>query len=672
MGLGLWYVAPRIAVLIAGLLTYRVLRGVGAENSAVVPAIALWILLIRDLAYVVYPHQALMVLGDILVLLLYLHWLEKVLARREAGRLFLAVVVFLSVGVTVLDVLHGAPYPRLLYAVAFATAFVLATTTFFDATTDDVALSRTITDTRDVVLLGTLYTQVLIFGIGHGSVTTQALVYPASYLVHVAVLLLYFRRSYLAGVEAAKSAEEEKERLYGFMHRVESAIGTQVDLDRILTYIVEEAVSETGANGGAVFLVSPEKTELQLRAVHGTFPPPYPVSEVVKERATRLENYVRSTPVQMGSTVIGATAASATPAFIPNADQDPRLHANHDPEDSCYISSLIAVPLVISGRVLGVLAIVRTRRLRQFDERDFRHLETFADYAALTIDMTVAYLALLERKEIESEIDVAAGIQRKLLPDSPPAVPGLTSAVFSVPARGVGGDYYEYFQVDERTAILMICDVAGKGVPAALVMVMINVLIDRERSIISDPALILRAVNIGVSRRTAAEHYATVGLCRIDLLSGELEYANAAHHPLMVYRAPRGGGARSGAGASGSGAAAGKIEYFDTEGLPVGIDPDVEYQSMKTRLGAGDVLVLYTDGITEAVNPAGEQFGAARLEATVLGTAHQGAAAVRQAVRTKLEEFVSGLKQHDDQTLLVLEFTPKSDDTKAYGARTHV
>jgi len=537
VGPSLWYVAPRIAVLIAGLLTYRVLRGVGAENSAAVPAIALGLLLIRDLAYIVYPSQAIMVLSDILVLLLYLYWLEKVLERREAGRLFLVVVVLLSVAATVLDVVYGAPFPRLGYAIAFAAAFVLAATTFFDATTDDVSLSRTVTDTRDVVLLGTLYPQVLIFAFGHGATITQALFYPASYLVHVAVLLLYFRRSYMAGFEAAKSAEEEKERLYGFMHRVESAISTQIDLDSILSYIVEDAVRETGANGGAVFLVSPEKSVLQLRALHGTFPPPYPVSAVVKERAARLENYFRSNPIQMGVTVIGTTAAAASPTFIPDADEDPRLHANHDPEDSCYISSFIAVPLIISGRVLGVLAIVRTRRLRRFNQQDFRHLQTFADYAALSIDMTVAYLELLEKKEIESELNIAADIQRRLLPDSPPAVAGLVCAVFSMPARGVGGDYYEYSQIDEQTARLMICDVAGKGVPAALVMVMINALLDSEPGARLDPALTLRAVNTGITRRTAAEHYATVGLCHINLLSGELEYANAAHHPLMVYRA---------------------------------------------------------------------------------------------------------------------------------------
>ncbi len=652
MGPSLWYVAPRIAVLIAGLLTYRVLRGVGAERSASVPAMALWFLLIRDLLSLFFPYQALLVLSDIFILLLYLYWLETVLERREAGRFFLAFVVLLSVGATVLDIRFGVPFPRLSYAVAFAAAFVLAGTTFFDATTDDVGLSRTVTDTRDVVLLGTFYTQVLIFIFGHDSTLTHALFYPASYIVHVAVLLLYFRRSYLAGFEAAKRAEEEKERLYGFMHRVESAISTQIDLDSILNYIVEDAVGETGANGGAVFLVSRDRSELQLRALHGTFPPPYPVSPVVKERAARLENYVRSTPIKMGVTVIGTTADSASPTFISDADQDPRLHANHDPEDSCYISSLIAVPLIISGRVLGVLAIVRTRRLRRFAERDFRHLQTFADYAALTIDMTVAYLELLEKKEIESELNIAAGIQRKLLPDSPTAITGLVCATFSNPVREVGGDYYEYSQIDEQTARLMICDVAGKGVPAALVMVMINTLMDSESGAHLDPALTLRAVNIGITRRTAAEHYATAGLCHINLVSGALEYANAAHHPLMVYRKPGAGEASPGA-----------IEYLDTQGLPIGVDADIEYESITTRITPGDMVLLYTDGITEALSPAGEQFGTERLVATVLENAHKGAEAVRQAVCTRLKEFVAGRKQHDDQTLLVLEFVPKSDDT---------
>ncbi|MFN2311066.1 MAG: PP2C family protein-serine/threonine phosphatase [Spirochaetia bacterium] len=673
MGSSLWYVAPRIAVLIAGLLTYRVLRGVGAERSASVPAVALCVLLIRDLSYIVYPHRALLVLVDILVLLLYLYWLEIVLGRREAGRLFLAVVVFLSAGAGILDLNFEVTFARVYYAVAFAAAFLLFATTFYDATTDEVVISRTVQDTRDVVFFGMLYPQVLIFIFGHNASVSQAFFYPALYIVHIAVLLFYFRRSYLAGLETAKRAEEEKERLYGFMHRVESAIGSQAELDRILGYIVEDAVSETGANGGAVFLIAHDTSELYLRALYGTFPPPYPVSAVVKERAARLENYFRSTPIQMGATVIGTTAASALPTFIPNADEDPRLHANHDPADSCYIRSLIAVPLIISQKVLGVVAIVRTRQFRPFEERDFRHLQTFADYAALSIDMTLAYLELLEKKEIESELNIAAEIQKNLLPDSPPKIAGLVCAMFSSAARGVGGDLYEYSQTDKHTARLMICDVAGKGIPAALVMVMINTLLDSEPGTKPDPALTLRAVNVGITRRTAAEHYATIGLCRINVVSGELEYANAAHHPLMVYRkamaagagsapdpAPDPAGRQAGQDAP---CAGGRIEYLDTEGLPIGVDADGEYHSIKTRLSPGDVLVLYTDGITEAPNTAGEQFGAERLATIVVNTAHQGAEAVRQAVCTSLEEFVVAGKQHDDQTLLVLEFAPGKDDT---------
>ena len=172
------------------------------------------------------------------------------------------------------------------------------------------------------------------------------------------------------------------------------------------------------------------------------------------------------------------------------------------------MSSLAAVPLVVRGRVLGVLSVLKRAENQLFEERDFQHLTTLAEYASITIDNLYTYMEVLEKREFEREVDIAAQIQQKLLPARLPELETASLAVYTLPAKGVSGDYYDVIRVEKDKLAMVVCDVAGKGIPAAMVMVMIRSILHLIVSPQRDAAATLNLINHGITGRIDLDHFA--------------------------------------------------------------------------------------------------------------------------------------------------------------------
>jgi len=323
---------------------------------------------------------------------------------------------------------------------------------------------------------------------------------------------------------------EKLESVLDFMLEISGSISIESNLDRVLEIVIDSAVKNTAADAGSVFLVDElDDSMIKQRIAIGLLPPLFYVPPDYANNMEKLVELVKNTPILTGETIIGEAIETGSNFFIRDFSTEEDMKQNQVKGSFLFISSIMVVPLIIGGRVLGTLVLSKNRPGEQFTDIDFNHIRTFSDYAALTIDNIYNYHDLIEKSELHREIRIAADIQKNLLPGTIPDTKGLSFAAFTEAARGVSGDYYDFFRLDKDKSAIIICDVVGKGVPASLLMIMIRTIIRLAASPNRDAAQILTILNKAIIGRTEADQFATMSFIIYDELKKEIAYANAAH-----------------------------------------------------------------------------------------------------------------------------------------------
>ena len=242
-----------------------------------------------------------------------------------------------------------------------------------------------------------------------------------------------------------------------------------------------------------------------------------------------------------------------------------------------------------------------------------------------------------QRDDLLKDVELAAQVQRLFLPSGKPAITGLEIAGMMHPARGVAGDYYDYFPVDAQTTQIVIADVSGKGVPAALLMsataASMRLEANRDRNMLD----LVGRLNAEIHSVSDDEHYVTLLLAEVDTHKRTLRYVNCGHNPALLFQAETG-----------------MLKRMDSSCPPIGISPDEICELASADLTAGDVLVLYTDGVTEAENLLGEEFGLERLFATVRHGYSLSAEDLMVSIYNAAADFC-GDHFNDDATILVVK-----------------
>jgi len=272
---------------------------------------------------------------------------------------------------------------------------------------------------------------------------------------------------------------------------------------------------------------------------------------------------------------------------------------------------------------------------------DLEYLEM--DYTAC---ICIDHFSGEERRQLEADLELSQKVQKALLPQQLPHIPGLELAVFSRPAQIVGGDYFDFFHFADGSHGLAIADVAGHGMSASLLMASVQTALLTLAPITHSPAEVLNHLNRFFLHNVHLTTFVTLFLARFDPARRTLTYSNAGHNPPLLYRSQVNGG-ESLASLAPTGAAIGLIEEFEPGGETV-------------TLAQGDLLLLYTDGVTEAINPAEEQFGVERLAAVVRQEAGAPARMVVQVVRQALQEFIGSQPLADDTTIVVVKVNGKA------------
>ena len=288
-----------------------------------------------------------------------------------------------------------------------------------------------------------------------------------------------------------------------------------------------------------------------------------------------------------------------------------------------------------ASEVMGILYLDSHKRMHSLSGLDKKLLIRLAGDAGSVLEKLGNIEARAERQRIEQELAMAEETQRTLLPGSLPSFKPFIIRAFCRPTRQLGGDFYDFIH-SRNELVCVLADVSGKGIPAALLSSLSLGAINMEFRSSGDPSSVLGSVNQLLCGKTPPNRFVTLFLCQFSA-SGEGRYINAGH-TAFVYR--RGTGA---------------LDRLESSCLPLGVFPSVSYDSLPLMLSPGDVLVVYSDGLTDAENEAGEDFGEEQLEALIRSAAPQGCEVLESSLLAGLDRFTKGTPQTDDITFLLIE-----------------
>ncbi|HEY5403528.1 MAG TPA: SpoIIE family protein phosphatase [Pyrinomonadaceae bacterium] len=317
--------------------------------------------------------------------------------------------------------------------------------------------------------------------------------------------------------------------------------------------------------------------------------------------------------------------------------------AQHDPRFASGtvvlqgVRSVLAVPLGVADKVFGIIYADSPIAEGRFTEDHLKVLTTLASVAAIRVENTRLMEERMERERLERELALASEIQQRFQPTAPPVVLGYELQGISFPCYEIGGDYYDFIERDDGRLVIALGDVSGKGTAAALLMSSLHAAVHAQSGSHDTLVDTISAVNRYLADNIPANRFVTLFYAELDPESGALSFLNAGHNPPLIIHS------------------AGTVEQLASGGLPLGIKRDADYREGRTQLLHGDVLVIYSDGVTEAMSPSGEEFGPTRLYEVVSRNIEASAAGIRDRIESSLTKFSQGTSAADDITLVIVK-----------------
>ncbi|MCX6956610.1 MAG: SpoIIE family protein phosphatase [Verrucomicrobia bacterium] len=449
-------------------------------------------------------------------------------------------------------------------------------------------------------------------------------------------------------VEAAnQKLAQDRQRLLDFMHLMAEALGEGLSAQALRQRIVHASILCTGALS-ACFFERTERDTMRGVAVEGLFPPHRPLSEEAMGRLTTrarfIEQVLKSEEFPVGEGMVGRVARTGAGELLADAAADPHIVKHTDA--ALAVRSVIAVPLVFRDRFFGVLAVTNPAGDLPFSESDFTLMCSLAEQAALALHNAEFLHFQIEKKQLDLDLSLASGIQQMLLPRETGMLAGLDIDARYAAAQKVGGDLYDIFALSETRLAVAVADVSGKGIPASLLMAICRTHFRQIAPRHLSPAAALTELNRTLLADIHGGLYVTMLYAIIDVANHAVTLARAGHELPLFVRYDRA-------------TATQRAEFVGSEGMPLGLVPDdVFAEAIADRtepFAPGDVLVLYTDGLTEAPNEEATEFSGARLADAVRAVRGRPARELNDGILEGLKRFTGETAPRDDFTLVTVK-----------------
>lgn len=395
---------------------------------------------------------------------------------------------------------------------------------------------------------------------------------------------------------------------------ISKTLSAPLDLDEVLEAIFRSLRQVVRYDAAAIYLVNRSSQRLEL--VRDTGYPPG------SDEAFRLS---------VGEGIVGWVAKTGEAVIVPDVRRDRRYVSAR-----AETRSELAAPLVLEGRTIGVFNLESDREDAYHDDH-LEMLAVFAAHAAVSIERARLTRELLDRRRLEKELAIAREIQASFLPKRAPEVPGFELAGATQPHDEVGGDYFDFIRVSDTRLGIAIADVSGKGIPAALIMAGFRMSLLAEIRNEFTMRAVMRKVNSLLHESTERDKFVTLFFGMLDWKNRVLSFSNAGHNPPLLLRGD------------------GRVQYLLEGGVALGVLPDARYEERPLALQPGDVLLLYTDGVSEAESPTGEQFGTRRLEQCLKRIAGGTANEILKGVVDEVTAYAGEHGVSDDLTLVVVK-----------------
>jgi len=419
----------------------------------------------------------------------------------------------------------------------------------------------------------------------------------------------------------AKLGAEELARLNAslrMLNEISVDLLGDIPLNRLLELILEKTFT----------FLQPDRGLLMLADDHGELKP-----EKVKYAAG-----VDPSDIRLSKTLIQSVVEKKNGVLLIDAATDAGLGAAESIRIQ-GITSCMAAPLFVEDRVIGLIYLEVRLRRKSFSEEDLRLLTSLANTSAIKIQNLRLQEGAAARQRIEREMTLAWDIQRRLLPEVEPTLPHTELLGRTVPSRTVSGDYYDFFERGDKSLDVVVADVSGKGLGASILAASVQAAFQAWAGEHFPPDRLCSRLNEMVFRRTSPEKFITFFLALYDPESGSVVFTNAGHNPGILVRA------------------GGTTELLGAHGPPLGLFPGKTYGSGTFTLETGDLLALYTDGVTEAANPEDEEFGMPRLVETLVRARGGSVAQIEAELGEALVSFTAGTPFGDDWTFVLLKRT---------------
>ncbi len=398
------------------------------------------------------------------------------------------------------------------------------------------------------------------------------------------------------------------------------AISSTQSLEKIVDLIVHKCVKHLRVEQGAVMLLNEKDMNK-------------PFHTMIRKQ----DSVISSLPYRLDAQLTGWMLKNKAPLLVNDLATDDRFKLS--PDDKVTIRSLLGVPLMLKGRMTGIINVFNEHDDSGFSQNDQRLLSIIAAQSAQIIENARLYLEEQALQHIQEEMRVAKNIQENLLPKEVPISRHYQFAGKSIPAKEVGGDYYDFIPLKDGRIAFCLGDIAGKGIPASLLMANLQASLRGQAFMGNECSNSVSFANNILYHNTDSTRYATLFYSILNIDEHKLYYCNAGHNNPYLFSPGK------------------EPKRLSEGGIVVGMLPDYNYEESSVEFPAGDVFILYSDGVTEAMNFSEEEYGEERFESSIRKNLHLPAEEIIKEIFKDVEIFTKGAPQSDDITMVIVKRT---------------